>query len=783
MDEQRTFVGRQAELNRFREILEDPRGQAIVVVGQAGMGKTWLLDRMTYLATHHPSLKCGWVRYEVTLTDSPDSTMALMMDHAFEAAQIHEGSFDKSDRSRKQWAALFKTFIPKGGDILELLASLRPDPQKHTREQFIDRLHLISKRMNPDGRALFVIDPEKLMCPGCADSWRLVTRDLPDKVKFVFAQRPEDELINSSTFMAMGNVIPLPTERLGVLAAEEVEDLIRLRAEEVGQPGRTLQEAMNRYQGHPYAIQAAMEIVKKTKRVEDLPQDPTNDGIAATQWRQVCRSAEAIRLFEAYAILEVAIPRDIVQTVSGLDAPTMKRLLGDSYLCGLLREEGQGRRIYHAILADHVRGQIDQGQQKALHSQAILLYRARLKETREQNKAPDALAAVRLPEHVLAAEGPDAFVRAFVGECTVPLISLGLLDAAMALSQRARGFVRDDTEEKAAVLGNLGILFETRGDLDEAERMFTESLEIDQEFGHLKGIAIAYANFGAINFTRGKFDEAENMHSKALQIQKELGNLEGMAKQYASLGVIQQTRGHLDQAESLHAIALQIHQRIGRLDGVASNYADLGVIHLTRGNLDEAEKMFEKALQSHKTLGRLEGMASQYGNLGLVHQRRGDLDKAEKMHLKALHIEESLGRLKGMASQYGNLGALYQTRGDFDKAQKMLSKTVEIEQKLGRLEGIATAYGNLALICGKRGNLDEAEGMLCKALEINQRLGRLEGIANAYANLSLICETRGDFAEARRYCERALALFQKVGARDKMETVQTWIDHLPMDGQ
>jgi tetratricopeptide (TPR) repeat protein len=113
----------------------------------------------------------------------------------------------------------------------------------------------------------------------------------------------------------------------------------------------------------------------------------------------------------------------------------------------------------------------------------------------------------------------------------------------------------------------------------------------------------------------------------------------------------------------------------------------------------------------------------------------------------------------------------------------MLSKTVEIEQKLGRLEGIATAYGNLALICGKRGNLDEAEGMLCKALEINQRLGRLEGIANAYANLSLICETRGDFAEARRYCERALALFQKVGARDKMETVQTWIDHLPMDGQ
>ena len=86
MDEQRIFVGRQAELERFREILEDPRGQAVVVAGQAGMGKTWLIDRMAELATQHPTLKCAWVRYEVTPTDSPDSTMALMMDNAFEAA-------------------------------------------------------------------------------------------------------------------------------------------------------------------------------------------------------------------------------------------------------------------------------------------------------------------------------------------------------------------------------------------------------------------------------------------------------------------------------------------------------------------------------------------------------------------------------------------------------------------------------------------------------------------------------------------------------------------------
>jgi len=46
MGSERIFVGRQGELERFREVLKNPKGQAILVVGQAGMGKTWLVDKM-----------------------------------------------------------------------------------------------------------------------------------------------------------------------------------------------------------------------------------------------------------------------------------------------------------------------------------------------------------------------------------------------------------------------------------------------------------------------------------------------------------------------------------------------------------------------------------------------------------------------------------------------------------------------------------------------------------------------------------------------------------------
>jgi ABC-type ATPase with predicted acetyltransferase domain len=158
MAEKRIFVGRGDELKQFAKVLERPLGEAVLVVGQRGMGKTWLITRMGEIAESHPKLSCGWVRYEVTPTDSVDSTMALMIDNAFEAAQVEEGSFDGTQRSLQQWKALLN--IIKIGD---LVMSLRRNPAKNTREQFLERLRLISKRMPENGRAVFIIDPEKYM--------------------------------------------------------------------------------------------------------------------------------------------------------------------------------------------------------------------------------------------------------------------------------------------------------------------------------------------------------------------------------------------------------------------------------------------------------------------------------------------------------------------------------------------------------------------------------------------------------------------------------------------
>lgn len=216
------FVGRSEELHEFARVLSDSRGLGVVVTGQAGMGKTMLVNQMARLAEGHPDLKCGWVRYEVTPTDSVDSIIELMMDNAYDAACVEEKSLDKTPHRLEQWRAFLNVL-----GVGDLIMSLRREPQQNTRDQFRERLEMISERMPDNGRAIFIIDPEKYMAEKSDQAWSIIVRDLPDKIKLVFAQRSDDVLANSGQFGGLKNVVYIPEgKELGVLDDEAIDKLL-----------------------------------------------------------------------------------------------------------------------------------------------------------------------------------------------------------------------------------------------------------------------------------------------------------------------------------------------------------------------------------------------------------------------------------------------------------------------------------------------------------------------------------------------------------------------------
>jgi len=337
------------------------------------------------------------------------------------------------------------------------------------------------------------------------------------------------------------------------------------------------------------------------------------------------------------------VPDDVVQAVSRLSATRRAGMQRRTYPRALLREQAYGKRIYHAILADYILEQISKDEKKKYHKRAVQVYREKLARAAKEQTKPDALSAMRLLEHVLATEDEKAFVDAFVNECTEPLLILGLLDTAISFSERVLQVVEKGSKKHAMVLGNLGLIYAKRGELNEAERMYGKSLEITEQLGLTKLVA----------------------------------------HQYSDLGIIYRRGGNLDKAEKIILKALQLHEELRDPNGVASDCLNLGGIYYDSAQLDKAERTICRALEIHESLRLLKGVASDYGNLGLVYAGRGDLDKAEQMYKKSLEIDQKLGRLEGMASQYANLGLIYEKRGDNRMARQYGEKAQALFKKIG----------------------------------------------------------------------------------------------------
>jgi len=202
--------------------------------------------------------------------------MERMMDDAFHAGDVIEGSFDNTVRRRKQWYALLETVVPKGEKISKLIRSFERNQQRPTREEFLDRLRLISGKIEDNGRAVFIIDPLEYLereRDEYAEEWVIVVRDLPEKIKVVFAQRPEDALVRYRKFAKLGNVERVPRSNLGKLKETAVNELLDLRAGQMSYTITKLRESLGRYEGHPYALQGALDMIATGTKLEELPED------------------------------------------------------------------------------------------------------------------------------------------------------------------------------------------------------------------------------------------------------------------------------------------------------------------------------------------------------------------------------------------------------------------------------------------------------------------------------------------------------------------------------
>lgn len=213
-----------------------------------------------------------------------------------------------------------------------------------------------------------------------------------------------------------------------------------------------------------------------------------------------------------------------------------------------------------------------------------------------------AVAACRESRDIFAAagdpQGEGRALRAWADATTQ-------VDApeSILLYQRAQAIFRKTGNEGglAAVLNNLGLVYEAQGDLALAEKIQRQALAAFQRLDVRKNEALVTGNIAEERMEQGDLPGAIQLYEEALHLDRE--NIGNVAMQGYNIALVHQLQGDLAGAKQGLEQSLATWQKNGSQDQAAYAMWSLGSLLLQQADFSGARKMYEQALAIRTTAG------------------------------------------------------------------------------------------------------------------------------------------------------------------------------------
>ena len=274
-----------------------------------------------------------------------------------------------------------------------------------------------------------------------------------------------------------------------------------------------------------------------------------------------------------------------------------------------------------------------------------------------------------------------------------------------------------------------------------------------------RGAAGHFANAEAIRFY-GEALELESAQAGRLELLQELGD-------------VQQLIGDLAASLETYRAALALAP-----DSRARSrfVAEIGMVYIVMGSLDEAFRAASEAWSLVKGAGgREESRALRL--LGLAHHHLGRTEPALECMNRGVEIAEQEGDDGEVAGGLNLLGNIYADIGNRDEALPAYQKSLRIKEKLADgaderdrdvpalRKGVAGTLNNIGVCYMEASDYERALEYLSRALTMSQANGDLQFQAQHLNNLGDTYWNKGDFDKALDYQQRALELSKKIGAK------------------
>ena len=397
-----------------------------------------------------------------------------------------------------------------------------------------------------------------------------------------------------------------------------------------------------------------------------------------------------------------------------------------------------------------------------------------------------------LTDHIRAETYPDEEGWYRLGEV---LLKMGEFDKAQQIYEILLDQKTNELE-KEGIYNQLGQIYDSKGEHEEAITFFEKSLEIQEKTlpPTDPNMAVAYNNIGNVYQSMCDYPQALSSHEKALAIRQQSLPLNHpdlamsyniiRMSDYASAFVLPSNNNHF--LPTIQAwVTIRKHFRLTKKHlsfnnnhflpqstssfASYSSYNNIGMVYYSMGDYPQALSSHEKALviQQQSLPLNHPHLAMSYNNISNVYYSMGHYPQALSSYEKALAIrQQSLPpNHPDLAMSYNNIGNVYDSMGNYPQALSFYKRTLAIQQQSlsSNHPGLAISYNNIGMVYYNMGDYPQALSSHEKALTIKQQSlpPNHPGLASSYNNIGVVYGSMGDYPQALSSLEKAFATQQQ----------------------
>jgi predicted ATPase/transcriptional regulator with XRE-family HTH domain len=325
------------------------------------------------------------------------------------------------------------------------------------------------------------------------------------------------------------------------------------------------------------------------------------------------------------------------------------------------------------------------------------------------------------------------------------------LRAAIAWGHEVKG----DAEIELRLAVALARFWEIRGYLYEGRERIAAALSRpesrEEKVTALRAWALTQS--ASLNFWQSDYQAARLATEEALAIFQALGEQAGIARALTDLSDVARAQGDYGKALVLGEQSLDVNRALGDAHGTVVSLVMVGWAEMRPGYYARAAQHLEEALELARQIKVPNRIGLALSALGEVMLRLGNYERAISLLEESLAIRRSTGYRWGIAATLGTIALAAIQQHDFARATEMLAESLTLRKERGDKGGVAWCLERFAGVESEGGDAVRAVRLLGAASALRMALGTVVDMGDEAAYEQALTTTRSrlndaDFVEA-----------------------------------